>query len=198
MATPCSPDDPVARPFHAQVALVGRLVEANTARAALAKLHWDDWFDRISKLPIEAQAFFPQQAESVRSIQTAAAEIAAERGRLPIVREAVMDEKIRQLALASAQSGLPLGERIADDFSAFREWRKDKLDGVDCDMFSLIDQRNLSVSPRGERRPLFDALFVSWAKTAGIPVKEAEAAARAKRQVDIKMAEAEPPLTPSP
>lgn len=196
MATPRSTDDPIALPFHAQVALVGRLVEANTVRAALAKPHWDDWFDRIAKLPVEAQSFFPQQAESVRSIQAAAAEIAAERGQLPVVRDAVMDEKIRQLAMASANSGLSLGERIANDFAAFRKWRKDHLDGVDCDMFSLVDHRNLSARPRGERRPLFDALFVSWAKTAGIPLREAEAAARAKRQVDIELAEG--PSMPTP
>lgn len=188
MTIPNLPDDPVASPFHAQVALVDRLVETNTARAVLAKPHWDDWFDRIAKLPAEAQAYFPEQAEAVASIQAAAVEIAAERARLPDIRDLAMHEKVAQLALASGGSGLPLGERIANDFAAFSEWRKTNLDGVDCDMFSLIDQRNPSGRPaRGERRPLFDVLFASWAKAAGIPLKEAEAAARAKCRADIEL-----------
>jgi hypothetical protein len=112
----------------------------------------------------------------------------AEREKLPAIREAAMLEKIGQLAASSATSGVALGERIASDFSAFDAWRRDHLDGVDCDMFSLIDQRTPSARPRrGECRPLFDVLFIAWARTAGVSLQEAESAARAKRNADVEL-----------
>lgn len=179
-------NDPIARPFHEQVALVRGLLEANRAHAAATGSAWDDWFDRISKLPAEARAFFPDHAEAVAAIETAAGNIVAERDKLPAIRDAAMIEMIQRLARASSGSGLPLGERIAGDFSTFSAWRKTQLDGVDFDMFSVIDQRTPSRRlARGERRSLFDALFITWAGTAGIPLQEAESAARAKRKADV-------------
>lgn len=179
--------DPIARPFHAQIALVKGLVEANRVRVAANGSHWDDWFDRVSKLPTQAQAAFPEQVGAVAAIEAAAADIVAERDKLPAIRDAAMIAKIQQLAMASSTSGLDLGERIASDFSAFSDWRKDQLDGVDLDMFSLIDQRTPSRRPpRGERRSLFDVLFIAWVKAAGAPLQEAEAAARVKRKGDIE------------
>ncbi|MGY3582054.1 hypothetical protein ACVIGB_001023 [Bradyrhizobium sp. USDA 4341] len=193
-------DDPVARPFHAQIALVHLLIEANRARAADTGSSWDDWFDRISRLPSDAQAYFLEPAAAVFAIEAAAGEIVTERDKLPDIRDAAMFEKIGQLAAASAASGLPLGERIASDFSAFSAWRKAHLDGIDCDMFSLIDQRKPSAKPRrGERRPLFDALFITWAKTASVPLQQAEAAARTKREADAELeATQQTPWMPRP
>lgn len=76
----------------------------------------------------------------------------------------------------------------------FSVWRKAHLDGVDCDMFSLVDQRSPSARlRRGERRPLFDTLLITWAKIAGISLQEVESAARAKRNADVEL---EAPVTP--
>jgi len=179
-------DDPLAGRFHSQINFVGLLIDENRKRMATGKVHWDEWFDRISKLPPHTRAMFPEMEAVVAEIEAAAAEIAKEREKISIVRDDVMLEKIRELACASTSAGLPLGERIAADFAELSAWRKSHLDGIHCDMFLLIERRRPSAKPpRGERRPLFDALFNHWAKSAGIPVKQAEEAALQKRDADI-------------
>lgn len=177
---PHKTSDTIAQPFHEQVALVGTLLEENKARMASGQVHWDRWFETISKLPVEDQAHFSEEASTVTAIEAGASKIAIERDKLFALLEAAMHEKIQELAAASIGSGLSLGERISMDFASFREWRKVHLDGVDCDMFVLIEQRNPSKAfKRGKgRRPLFNSLFITWAKAADIPVREAEAAAK--------------------
>lgn len=186
MPIPHHSSDQLAIRFHAQFDLLHTLIDKNTQRLESGKNHWDDWFDRIAKLPPDAQVFFPEAAATVAEIETAAVEISEERDRMFTIRDEVMMEKIRQLSRASATSGLSIGERIASDFGAFSSWRKKDLDGVDCEMFHLIDQRRPSAKPsRGRSRPLFDTLFIEWSKASGIPVKEAEIAAIQKRDDDI-------------
>jgi hypothetical protein len=177
--------DPVARRFHDGVAAVRELVDANRERMRIGRRHWDEWHDRIAKLPARFHDFFPDQAATVAEIESASLRIIEERDRLIDLANSVMIEKIRQLADASSNSGLTTGARAAADFKSFRRWRVEHLDGIDCDMFALFDQRIPSARYRvGEHRPLFCKLFAAWAERAGIPVNEAEQAARDKIRGD--------------
>jgi len=170
--------DSIARPFVHQVAQVRDLVAANRARMAAHQTLWDDWFDRIAKLPVAAQAYFPEAAAAVAAIEAASAEIVRARDLICLHRDAAMFDAIRHLAASSATTA-DLGQRIATDFAIFRAWRAAALDGVDCDMFALLEWRTPSARPpRGEAKPLFDRLFLAWAKAAGLALETAEQAAR--------------------
>jgi hypothetical protein len=175
--------DAHAGPFRRQVAAVLGLMRANSALLRDNAGAWDDWHDRAAKLPEEARWPWRAAGEIVRRIEEGAARIGAERDKLPGLRDAAMVAKIASLAAEWDGSG-DAAERAEADFAEFRAWRVAALDGVDCDMFDLVPQRaaeKWARSRRLEAAPLFERLFVTWARTAGVDVAELRAAAMLRR-----------------
>ena len=187
MPSPC----PHAERYASAVAAVAA---GKTELQALFKSHrrtYDDFHGRIAKLPTARQAEFADKKAIVDMLEAKSVALAQARDALPTTMTECMASKMADIAAARGaepHDDADCSSWAEEDFSAFREWRKTSIDGVDVDLLDLCPRGKIAT---GKAARLFDRLLTTWAKSLNLDVETVRVAvmeSRAAREPEAHFA----------
>jgi hypothetical protein len=118
--------------------------------------------------PKVIEEFHPELSTAVARIEASGVALVGLRGSLPNARDAAFFGKAAVLGAAPVRDGEPTWVRLMRDLHALREWRADRLDGIDVNLAPFLLQPVGRGSPPGLTAPAFQA----WAKAHGAKPRE--------------------------